>query len=46
MGAYAHYRWRAYLASHHHPLNGLKDSDTWQAPMLAANVRHLAFWGV
>jgi phosphatidylserine/phosphatidylglycerophosphate/cardiolipin synthase-like enzyme len=46
MGAYAHYRWRAYLASNHHPFNGLKDADTWQAPMLAANARDLAFWGV
>jgi len=46
MGAYAHYRWRAYLASTHKPFNGLKDNDAWQAPMLASNRRDLAFWGV
>jgi phosphatidylserine/phosphatidylglycerophosphate/cardiolipin synthase-like enzyme len=46
MGAYAHYRWRAYLASTHKPFNGLKDNDTWQAPMLASNKRDLTFWGV
>jgi len=46
MGAYAHYRWRAYLASTHNPFNGLKDNDTWQAPMLASNRRDLTFWGV
>ena len=46
MGAYAHYRWRAYVASTHTPFNGLKDNDTWQAPMLASNRRDLTFWGV
>jgi phosphatidylserine/phosphatidylglycerophosphate/cardiolipin synthase-like enzyme len=46
LGAYAHYRWRAYLAQTNRPFNGLKDSDQWQAPMLAANRRDLRFWGV
>jgi len=28
------------------PFNGLKDSDAWLAPRLAAEQRELAFWGV
>jgi phosphatidylserine/phosphatidylglycerophosphate/cardiolipin synthase-like enzyme len=45
-GAYAHYRWRSFLAQVNKPLNGLKDSDKWQAPKLAAEGRALQFWGV
>jgi phosphatidylserine/phosphatidylglycerophosphate/cardiolipin synthase-like enzyme len=46
MGAYAHYRWRAFVSRTKKPFNGLKDTDTWQAPMLAAERRQLRFWGV
>jgi len=45
-GAYAHYRWRAFLASTNKPFNGLKDDDTWQGPRLAASKRELQFWGL
>jgi phosphatidylserine/phosphatidylglycerophosphate/cardiolipin synthase-like enzyme len=45
-GAYAHYRWRAYLGQAKKPFNGLKDNDAWQAPKLAAERRELRFWGV
>jgi len=45
-GAYAHYRWRAFLAQVDKPFNGLKDNDEWQAPKLAAERRELQFWGV
>jgi phosphatidylserine/phosphatidylglycerophosphate/cardiolipin synthase-like enzyme len=46
LGAYAHYRWRAFLAHTKKPFNGLKDNDKWQAPKLAAERRDLRFWGV
>ncbi len=46
LGAYAHYRWRAFLSQTDKPFNGLKDNDTWQAPKLAAERRELQFWGV
>jgi len=46
LGAYAHYRYRAYLQQTDKPFNGLKDSDAWLAPRLAAEQRELAFWGV
>jgi phosphatidylserine/phosphatidylglycerophosphate/cardiolipin synthase-like enzyme len=46
LGAYAHYRWRAFLSETNKPFNGLKDNDKWQAPMLANNRRDLRFWGV
>ena len=46
MGAYAHYRWRAFLSQTKKPFNGLKDDDTWQAPRLASARRDLQFWGV
>jgi phosphatidylserine/phosphatidylglycerophosphate/cardiolipin synthase-like enzyme len=46
LGAYAHYRWRAFLAQTNKPFNGLKDDDKWQAPKLAAERRDLQFWGV
>ena len=46
MGAYAHYRWRAFLTQAKQPFNGLKDNDKWQAPRLAAARRDLQFWGV
>jgi phosphatidylserine/phosphatidylglycerophosphate/cardiolipin synthase-like enzyme len=45
-GAYAHYRWRAFLSQTNKPFNGLKDNDKWQAPKLAAERRDLQFWGV
>jgi phosphatidylserine/phosphatidylglycerophosphate/cardiolipin synthase-like enzyme len=45
-GAYAHYRWRAFLDRTKKPFNGLKDSDTWQAPRLAAMKQELKFWGM
>jgi len=45
-GAYAHYRWRAFLAQTNKPFNGLKDNDRWQAPKLASERRELQFWGV
>jgi phosphatidylserine/phosphatidylglycerophosphate/cardiolipin synthase-like enzyme len=46
LGAYAHYRWRSFLAHARRPFNGLKDNDRWMAPMLANNRRDLRFWGV
>ncbi len=46
LGAYSHYRWRAFLSENDKPFNGLKDNDTWQAPKLAADKRDLRFWGV
>lgn len=46
LGAYAHYRWRVFLAQTKKPFNGLKDNDKWQAPKLAAERRDLQFWGV
>jgi PLD-like domain len=46
MGAYAHYRWRAFLSKTKKPFNGLRDDDGWQAPKLAAERRELRFWGV
>jgi phosphatidylserine/phosphatidylglycerophosphate/cardiolipin synthase-like enzyme len=44
MGAYAHYRWRAFLSETNRPFNGLKDNDKWQAPRLAAAQRDLKFF--
>lgn len=46
LGAYAHYRWRAYLGETNKPFNGLKDDDAWQAAKLAAGRLDLKFWGV
>ncbi|HEY4587877.1 MAG TPA: phospholipase D-like domain-containing protein, partial [Thermoanaerobaculia bacterium] len=46
LGAYAHYRWRAFLGKTQKPFNGLRDDDKWQAPKLAAERRELRFWGV
>jgi PLD-like domain len=46
LGAYAHYRWRAFLAQTNKPFNGLKDNDKWLPPKLAAERRELQFWGV
>ena len=45
-GAYAHYRFRAFLAQTKKPFNGLKDNDTWQAPKLAGAKRELDFFGL
>ncbi|HEY6232320.1 MAG TPA: phospholipase D-like domain-containing protein [Pyrinomonadaceae bacterium] len=45
-GAYAHYRWRAFLSQTKKPFNGLDDNDKWLAPRLAAARRDLRFWGV
>ena len=46
MGAYAHYRWRAFLSQTNRPFNGLKDDDRWQGPRLAAATNDLRFFGV
>lgn len=46
LGAYDHYRWRAFLAQTKKPFSGLKDDDKWQARKLAAERRDLQFWGV
>jgi phosphatidylserine/phosphatidylglycerophosphate/cardiolipin synthase-like enzyme len=46
LGAYAHYRWRAFLAQTQRPFNGLRDDDKWQARKLAAEESELRFWGV
>ena len=46
LGAYADYRWRAFLSETEKPFNGLKDNDEWQAKKLAAQRRDLQFWGV
>ena len=46
MGAYAHYRWRAFLSQTNRPFNGLQDNDKWQAPKLASAQRDLEFFGV
>ncbi len=43
-GAYAHYRWRAYLSETNKPFNGLADNDKWLAPKLKASQRDLQFW--
>jgi phosphatidylserine/phosphatidylglycerophosphate/cardiolipin synthase-like enzyme len=45
-GAYAHYRWRAFLSQTKRPFNGLADDDGWLAPRLKAARRDLRFWGV
>jgi len=45
MGAYAHYRWRAFLSETNRPFNGLQDDDKWQAPKLASARRDLDFFG-
>jgi phosphatidylserine/phosphatidylglycerophosphate/cardiolipin synthase-like enzyme len=46
MGAYAHYRWRAFLSQTKRPFNGLKDDDKWQASRLKSARRDLDFFGV
>ncbi len=46
MGAYAHYRWRAFVAKTNKAFGGLRDNDKWQASMLAGQQRDLRFWGV
>jgi phosphatidylserine/phosphatidylglycerophosphate/cardiolipin synthase-like enzyme len=46
MGAYAHYRWRAFVSQTNRPFNGLKDDDKWQAPRLRSANRDLRFFGV
>jgi phosphatidylserine/phosphatidylglycerophosphate/cardiolipin synthase-like enzyme len=46
LGAYAHYRWRAFLSETKEPFNGLKDNDKWQTPRLAGERCDLEFWGV
>src|SRR5262249_27912886 len=44
--AYAHYRFRAFLAQTDKPFNGLKDNDTWQERKLAAAKQELDFFGL
>lgn len=46
MGAYAHYRWRAFLQQTNRPFNGLQDDDKWQVPKLNSARRDLDFFGV
>ncbi len=46
IGAYEHYRWRAFLGESDTPFNGLKDNDQWQAPKLSSGASELRFWGV
>jgi phosphatidylserine/phosphatidylglycerophosphate/cardiolipin synthase-like enzyme len=46
IGAYDHYRWRAYLGEGKQVFNGLADDDKWLAPKLAAAAMELRFWGV
>lgn len=46
MGAYAHYRWRAFLSQTRRPFNGLKDDDKWQASRLKSARRDLDFFGL
>ena len=46
IGAWQHYRWRAYVSNSDKPFEGLRDNDRWMAPMLAADRRELRFWGV
>jgi phosphatidylserine/phosphatidylglycerophosphate/cardiolipin synthase-like enzyme len=46
LGAYAHYRWRAFLGQTNKPFNGLKDNDQWLPRKMAAERRDLQFWGV
>jgi len=46
LGAYAHYRWRAFLGETNRPFNGLKDNDRWMGPRLKSEQRDLAFWGL
>jgi phosphatidylserine/phosphatidylglycerophosphate/cardiolipin synthase-like enzyme len=45
-GAYAHYRWRAYLAQTNKPFEGLQDNDSWQRSKLRSTERERQFWGV
>lgn len=45
--AYEHYVYRSFVEkTNGKPFNGLKDSDTWQAPKLKAVQQELEFWGV
>jgi phosphatidylserine/phosphatidylglycerophosphate/cardiolipin synthase-like enzyme len=46
LGAYDHYRWRAFLTQHGTPFSGLQDNDTWMAPKLTHDQRDLHFWGL
>jgi phosphatidylserine/phosphatidylglycerophosphate/cardiolipin synthase-like enzyme len=46
MGAYAHYRWRAFLSETNRPFNGLQDDDKWQTPKLNSARRDSDFFGV
>jgi phosphatidylserine/phosphatidylglycerophosphate/cardiolipin synthase-like enzyme len=46
MGAYAHDRWRAYLAQTNKPFKGLRDNDAWMKPMMDRNQNESRFWGV
>ncbi|GAB3790403.1 hypothetical protein GCM10028818_60480 [Spirosoma horti] len=46
LGAYDHYRYRSFINDTAKPFNGIKDNDTWQAPMLRSRQIDLRFWGV
>ena len=45
-GAYAHYRFRAFLEQTNKPFNGLQDDDKWMAPRLKAADRELKFFNL
>lgn len=46
LGAYDHYRYRAFINHTNQPFNGLEDTDTWQATRLARQQVDFGFWGV
>ena len=45
-GAYAHYRWRSFIAENNATVGVLHDDDAWQGPKLKAQARDLRFFGV
>ena len=45
-GAYAHYRWRSFIAENNATVGVLHDDDAWQEPKLKAQARDLRFFGV
>jgi phosphatidylserine/phosphatidylglycerophosphate/cardiolipin synthase-like enzyme len=46
LGAYEHYRWRAYLSQTNKPFEGLRDNAAWQATKLRSSEPERRFWGV
>ena len=45
-GAYAHYRWRSFIAENNATVGVLHDDDAWQTRKLEAQARDLRFFGV